>query len=129
MDPPFAPNASRKSATPGRSVSEVLSEKFSTFDHHAKVVSPYEDEAKRDAEFMGSAHTPSLNDLNAYMLTQPFPLFLQPGDIVAVNHGLYGRKEGLVVGSSVDYAVSPKQFAGVQIFVLTLPCHEGSPSC
>ncbi|KLO07922.1 hypothetical protein SCHPADRAFT_909054 [Schizopora paradoxa] len=25
-----------------------------------------------------------------------------PGDIVAVNHGVYGRKEGLVVGSSVD---------------------------
>ena len=65
----------------------------------------------------------------AYMLTQPFPLFLQPGDIVAVNHGLYGRKEGLVVGSSVDYAVSPKQFAGVQIFVLTFTCHEGPPSC
>lgn len=30
----------------------------------------------------------------------------QPGDIVAVNHGVYGRKEGLVVGSHVDYAVS-----------------------
>ncbi|KIP06163.1 hypothetical protein PHLGIDRAFT_19521 [Phlebiopsis gigantea 11061_1 CR5-6] len=27
-----------------------------------------------------------------------------PGDIVAVNHGIYGRKEGLVVGSHVDYA-------------------------
>jgi len=27
-----------------------------------------------------------------------------PGDIVAVNHGPYGRKEGLVIGSSVDYA-------------------------
>ena len=60
MGPPSAPSASRKSATPGRSVSEVLSEKFSTFDHHAKVVSPYEDEAKRDAEFMESAHTSSL---------------------------------------------------------------------
>ena len=31
----------------------------------------------------------------------------QPGDIVAVNHGAYGRKEGLVIGSSVDYAVRP----------------------
>ncbi|THG93653.1 hypothetical protein EW145_g8318 [Phellinidium pouzarii] len=26
------------------------------------------------------------------------------GDIVAVNHGMYGRKEGLVVGSTIDYA-------------------------
>ena len=30
---------------------------------------------------------------------------MQPGDIVAVNHGMYGRKEGLVIGSGVDYAV------------------------
>lgn len=29
------------------------------------------------------------------------------GDIVAVNHGTYGRTEGLVIGSHVDYAVSP----------------------
>ncbi|TFY67900.1 hypothetical protein EVG20_g3764 [Dentipellis fragilis] len=28
-----------------------------------------------------------------------------PGDIVTVNHGAYGRKEGLVIGSHVDYAV------------------------
>ncbi|TFY83112.1 hypothetical protein EWM64_g899 [Hericium alpestre] len=27
-----------------------------------------------------------------------------PGDIVAVNHGAYGRKEGLVIGSHIDYA-------------------------
>ncbi|KAF9266142.1 hypothetical protein L218DRAFT_956521 [Marasmius fiardii PR-910] len=27
-----------------------------------------------------------------------------PGDIVAVNHGMGGRREGLVVGSHVDYA-------------------------
>jgi len=27
-----------------------------------------------------------------------------PGDIVAVNHGTLGRKEGLVVGSHIDYA-------------------------
>ncbi|KAF9498637.1 hypothetical protein BDN71DRAFT_1587310 [Pleurotus eryngii] len=26
------------------------------------------------------------------------------GDIVAVNHGTYGRTEGLVIGSHVDYA-------------------------
>lgn len=35
---------------------------------------------------------------------------LQPGDIVAVNHGAYGRKEGLVVGSHIDYAVSSVPF-------------------
>jgi hypothetical protein len=29
----------------------------------------------------------------------------QPGDIVTVNHGAYGRREGLVIGSHVDYAV------------------------
>jgi len=27
---------------------------------------------------------------------------IMPGDIVAVNHGVYGPKEGLVVGSSMD---------------------------
>jgi len=26
------------------------------------------------------------------------------GDIVTVNHGNYGRREGLVIGSHVDYA-------------------------
>jgi hypothetical protein len=31
----------------------------------------------------------------------------QPGDIVALQHGQYGRTEGLVVGSHVDYAVRP----------------------
>jgi hypothetical protein len=30
---------------------------------------------------------------------------LQPGDIVAVRHGLKGRQEGLVIGSHYDYAV------------------------
>jgi len=27
-----------------------------------------------------------------------------PGDIVSVNHGAYGRREGLVIGSHIDYA-------------------------
>jgi hypothetical protein len=31
----------------------------------------------------------------------------QPGDIVAVQHGNYGRREGLVIGSHIDYAVRP----------------------
>ena len=32
--------------------------------------------------------------------------WLQPGDIVAVNHGTVGRREGLVIGTTMDYAVS-----------------------
>jgi hypothetical protein len=31
----------------------------------------------------------------------------QPGDIVTVNHGNYGRRDGLVIGSHHDYAVRP----------------------
>jgi len=31
--------------------------------------------------------------------------YLQPGDIVAVNHGYTGRREGLVVGSHIDHLV------------------------
>ncbi|EIN11056.1 hypothetical protein PUNSTDRAFT_101043 [Punctularia strigosozonata HHB-11173 SS5] len=42
-----------------------------------------------------------------------------PGDIVAVNHGAYGRTEGLVVGSHVDYA--GRQVIEVQ---LDNPTHE-----
>ncbi|KAH8982430.1 hypothetical protein EDB86DRAFT_3074207 [Lactarius hatsudake] len=29
---------------------------------------------------------------------------ITPGDIVTVNHGAYGRREGLVIGSHIDYA-------------------------
>ena len=36
------------------------------------------------------------NGVNAYQ---------QPGDIVAVNNGVAGRREGLVVGSHVDHLV------------------------
>jgi len=36
-----------------------------------------------------------------------------PGDIVAVRHGVYGRKEGLVVGSHIDYA--GRQIIAVQL--------------
>ena len=31
--------------------------------------------------------------------------YLQPGDIVAVNNGAAGRREGLVVGSHIDHLV------------------------
>lgn len=60
--------------------------------------------------------------------------YLQPGDIVAVNNGLSGRREGLVVGSHIDhlvccdasfYAVSsrtdaPSSFQGRQIIEVQL---------
>ncbi|KII94692.1 hypothetical protein PLICRDRAFT_33506 [Plicaturopsis crispa FD-325 SS-3] len=36
-----------------------------------------------------------------------------PGDIVAVQHGLIGRTEGLVVGSHIDYA--GRQIVEVQL--------------
>ncbi|KAJ6465977.1 hypothetical protein DFH09DRAFT_1344351 [Mycena vulgaris] len=29
---------------------------------------------------------------------------ITPGDVVAVSHGTYGRREGLVVGAHIDYA-------------------------
>ncbi|KAJ8518885.1 hypothetical protein ONZ45_g4113 [Pleurotus djamor] len=35
------------------------------------------------------------------------------GDIVAVNHGSYGRTEGLVIGTHVDYA--GRQIVEVQL--------------
>ncbi|KAJ6578972.1 hypothetical protein B0H10DRAFT_2231684 [Mycena sp. CBHHK59/15] len=38
---------------------------------------------------------------------------ITPGDIVAVSHGAYGRREGLVVGSHIDYA--GRQILEVQI--------------
>jgi len=36
-----------------------------------------------------------------------------PGDIVAVHHGNYGRKEGLVIGSYTDFA--GRQIVAVQL--------------
>ncbi|KAF8644273.1 hypothetical protein AX16_008575 [Volvariella volvacea WC 439] len=38
---------------------------------------------------------------------------IQPGDIVAVHHGVSGRQEGLVVGSHYDYA--GRQIVEVQL--------------
>ncbi|KAG2349199.1 hypothetical protein BDR05DRAFT_956588 [Suillus weaverae] len=34
----------------------------------------------------------------------PISSDITPGDIVAVNHDRYGRQEGLVVGSRIDFA-------------------------
>ncbi|KAI5116047.1 hypothetical protein M0805_009361, partial [Coniferiporia weirii] len=50
-----------------------------------------------------------------------------PGDIVAVNHGMYGRKEGLVIGSSVDYAgrqVVEVQFEPGEVYKTWYPNRE-----
>ncbi|KAF8827282.1 hypothetical protein HHX47_DHR5000739 [Lentinula edodes] len=39
-----------------------------------------------------------------------------PGDVVAVNHGLAGRQEGLVVGSHIDYlSIAPVTFDGAKL--------------
>jgi len=38
---------------------------------------------------------------------------IAPGDIVAVRHGAYGRREGLVIGSHIDYA--GRQIVQVQL--------------
>ena len=40
--------------------------------------------------------------------------YLQPGDIVAVNNGAAGRREGLVVGSHIDHLVRCNTFAPCQ---------------
>jgi len=44
---------------------------------------------------------------------------IYPGDIVAVNHGVAGRREGLVVGSHIDYAgrqILEVQLDGAEIY-------------
>ena len=46
----------------------------------------------------------------SFNVEAPFTVAQQPGDIVLVNHGHYGRKEGLVVGSHYDYAVNILSF-------------------
>jgi hypothetical protein len=48
------------------------------------------------------------------------PSHTQPGDIVTVNHGNYGRREGLVIGSHIDYAVRPLPVVRVS-FLIHLP--------
>jgi hypothetical protein len=42
----------------------------------------------------------TLHCTRLYVLTHE-----KPGDIVAVSHGAYGRREGLVVGAHIDHAV------------------------
>lgn len=43
---------------------------------------------------------------------------MQPGDIVAIKHGIYGRKEGLVIGSHIDYAVSAQIIPFLLLLIL-----------
>ena len=42
------------------SVSELTTEKFSSFDHRGNVIAPFEDESKRDEEFQESGYMRSL---------------------------------------------------------------------
>ncbi|KAI0720670.1 hypothetical protein C8T65DRAFT_567094 [Cerioporus squamosus] len=53
---------------------DVLSEKFSSFDHRGKVVSPFEQELKRDAEFVEKLNTMLLEliiDFHAWSAARP----------------------------------------------------------
>ena len=67
-------SSSRESDGTSKPAMEVLSQPFATFDHQAQVVSPFEDETRRDAEAVQSAHTarPSPRP------SPPFPLFPLP---------------------------------------------------
>ena len=51
-----ASSSEQTSTTTKRALSDVLSETFPPFDHRAKVVSPFEQEVKRDTEFVESAY-------------------------------------------------------------------------
>ena len=58
-----------------------------------------------------SSCLPTLMTLSTFVLPCSFlgsngvDAYLQPGDIVAVNNGVAGRREGLVVGSHIDHLV------------------------
>lgn len=40
-----------------RGVSEIISDVFTPFDHRGKIVAPFDNENKRDAEFQESTYT------------------------------------------------------------------------
>ncbi|KAI0787239.1 hypothetical protein BC629DRAFT_498431 [Irpex lacteus] len=48
-----------------------------------------------------------------------------PGDIVLVNHGYYGKKEGLVVGSHYDYAAHCHSRPQDDLLLLSPAAQEG----
>ena len=54
--------------TPRKTISAILSESLPPFDHGAQVVTPFEDETKRDAEFLESGYMRSLRRI--YELTR-----------------------------------------------------------
>ncbi|KAI8976718.1 hypothetical protein BD414DRAFT_467136 [Trametes punicea] len=57
-----------------RPLSAILSETYVPFDHSSKVVTPYEDEAKRDAEFLAELNTMLLElilDFHAWSTARP----------------------------------------------------------
>ncbi|KAI0356100.1 hypothetical protein OH77DRAFT_1424427 [Trametes cingulata] len=65
---------SEASAARKRPVSEVLSETFAPFDHAAKVVAPFDNETKRDAEFLEKLNTMLLElilDFHAWSAARP----------------------------------------------------------
>ena len=51
-----ASNGPSEFAGTKRPLSEVISATFPPFDHRAKVVAPFDDESKRDAEFARSEY-------------------------------------------------------------------------
>jgi hypothetical protein len=49
----------------------------------------------------------SIRFLSPYVAETLYTNIVQPGDIVAVNVQSAGRREGLVIGQHIDYAVCP----------------------
>ncbi|KAI0676474.1 hypothetical protein C8Q78DRAFT_24610 [Trametes maxima] len=69
-----ASTPSQQNPAQKRPVSEVLSEKFTPFDHLTKVVSPFDEETKRDAEFVQKLNTMLLElvlDFHAWSAARP----------------------------------------------------------
>ncbi|KAI0327225.1 hypothetical protein GY45DRAFT_1284118 [Cubamyces sp. BRFM 1775] len=69
-----ASNGSPESAGTKRPLSEVLSATFTPFDHRAKVVAPFDDESKRDAEFARKLNSMLLElilDFHAWSAARP----------------------------------------------------------
>ncbi|KAI0738996.1 hypothetical protein C8Q80DRAFT_1079236, partial [Daedaleopsis nitida] len=57
-----------------RPMSDVLSETFPSFDHQAKVAAPFDNEAKRDAEFLRKLNAMLLDlivDFHAWSAARP----------------------------------------------------------
>ncbi|KAH9855322.1 hypothetical protein C2E23DRAFT_874858 [Lenzites betulinus] len=57
-----------------RPITEVISETFHPFDHHSKVVGPFDDETKRDAEFVEKLNVMLLElilDFHAWSAARP----------------------------------------------------------